>query len=137
MRVEPLPIETYKRPHGVSVCTMQGLNIVGPGEGGPTISRTRITQGAPIDERAVAAIAPRACEVANGHACLTSHEEADAQPASSVLKPRHHPFYTLVAQCLPYDTTKSSDRRPSVSVMVGASYEPLIDAAIAWLVEET
>jgi hypothetical protein len=38
--------------------------------------------------------------------------------------------------CLQYGTTKSGGKRPYVSEMVGASYEPLIDEAIARLVEE-
>jgi hypothetical protein len=37
---------------------------------------------------------------------------------------------------LQYGTTKSSGKRPDVSAMVGASYEPLMDEAIARLVEE-
>ena len=37
---------------------------------------------------------------------------------------------------LQYGTTKSSGKRPDVSAMVGASYEPLIDEAITRLVEE-
>jgi len=37
---------------------------------------------------------------------------------------------------LQYGTTKSSGKRPYVSAMVGASYEPLIDEAMARLVEE-
>lgn len=37
---------------------------------------------------------------------------------------------------LQYGTTKSSGKRPYVSAMVGASYEPLIDEAITRLVEE-
>jgi hypothetical protein len=37
---------------------------------------------------------------------------------------------------LQYGTTKSGGKRPYVSEMVGASYEPLIDEAIARLVEE-
>jgi hypothetical protein len=41
-----------------------------------------------------------------------------------------------VAHCLQYGTTKSSGKRPYVSAMVGASYEPLIDEAIARLVKE-
>ena len=46
-------------------------------------------------------------------------------------------LYALVLHCLQYGTTKSSGKRPYVSAMVGASYEPLIDAAITRLVEET
>ena len=111
-----------------------GLNVLVQGEGCPTISHIRITQDATSDELAVAATAQQACDVANGHACPTSQEEAEAPPAPSVLNPLDHPLYALVAYGLRYDTTKSSDKHPSVSAMVGASYEPLIDAAIAWLV---
>jgi hypothetical protein len=41
-----------------------------------------------------------------------------------------------VVHRLQYGTTKSSGKRLYVSEMVGASYEPLIDEAIARLVEE-
>jgi hypothetical protein len=46
-------------------------------------------------------------------------------------------LYALVVRCLQYGTTKSSSKRPNVSELVGASYEPLIDAAMTRLVEET
>jgi hypothetical protein len=49
---------------------------------------------------------------------------------------RDHPLYSLVAHCLHHGTTKSSGARPYPSEMVGASYEPLIDAAITRLVKE-
>ena len=47
-----------------------------------------------------------------------------------------HPLYALVRHCLQYGTTKSCGKRPYVSEMVGTSYEPLIDAAIARLIAE-
>jgi hypothetical protein len=50
--------------------------------------------------------------------------------------PHDHPLGALVVHCLQYGTTKSGGKRPYVSEMVGASYEPLIDEAIARLVEE-
>ena len=55
---------------------------------------------------------------------------------AQMLNARDHPLYILVVHCLQYGTTKSSDKRPYVSVMVGASYEPLIDAAMTRLVAE-
>ena len=55
---------------------------------------------------------------------------------AQVVDPRHHPLYALVSQCLSYGTTLSSGTRPYVSEMVGALYEPLIDQAIARLLEE-
>jgi hypothetical protein len=54
-----------------------------------------------------------------------------------MLNAREHPLYALVAHCLPYGTTRRSGNRPSVSELAGASYEPLIDAAMTRLVEET
>jgi hypothetical protein len=48
----------------------------------------------------------------------------------------NHPLYDLVVHCLHHGTTNSSGKRPYMSEMVGASYEPLIDAAITRLVEE-
>ena len=47
-----------------------------------------------------------------------------------------HPLYALVVHCLRYGTAQSSGKRPHVSEMVGALYEPLIDAAVTRLVEE-
>ncbi len=55
---------------------------------------------------------------------------------AQMLNARDHPLYALVVHCLQYGTTKSSDKRPYVSAMVGAWYEPLVDAAITRLVEE-
>jgi hypothetical protein len=55
---------------------------------------------------------------------------------AQILSARDHPLYALVVHCLQYGTTKSSGKRPYMSEMVEASYEPLIDAAIARLVEE-
>jgi hypothetical protein len=55
---------------------------------------------------------------------------------AQILNSRDHPLYALVVHCLQYGTTKSSGKRPYVSEMVGASYEPLIDEAIARLIEE-
>jgi hypothetical protein len=55
---------------------------------------------------------------------------------SQIVRAHDHPLYTLVVHCLQYGTTKSSGKRPYVSEMVGASYEPLIDEAITRLVEE-
>jgi hypothetical protein len=55
---------------------------------------------------------------------------------AQMLDTRDHPLYALVVHCLRYGTTKSSGKRPYVSELVGASYEPLIDAAITRLVEE-
>jgi hypothetical protein len=55
---------------------------------------------------------------------------------AQILSARDHPLCALVVHCLQYGTTKSSRKRPSVSEKVGASYEPLIDEAIARLVEE-
>jgi hypothetical protein len=49
---------------------------------------------------------------------------------------RDHPLYALVVHCLRYGTAQSSGKRPHVSEMVGAFYEPLIDAAVTRLVEE-
>ena len=54
-----------------------------------------------------------------------------------MLNAREHPLYALVAYCLPYGTTKSSGKRSSVNELVGASHEPLIDAAMTGSVEET
>jgi hypothetical protein len=55
---------------------------------------------------------------------------------AQILTARDHPLYALVVHCLQYGTTRSSGKRPSVSEVVGASYEPLIDDAITQLVEE-
>jgi hypothetical protein len=55
---------------------------------------------------------------------------------AQMLNSRDHPLYALVVHCLQYGTTKSSGKRPHMSEMVGASYEPLIEAAITRLVEE-
>jgi hypothetical protein len=55
---------------------------------------------------------------------------------SQILDARHHPLYDLVVHCLQYGTAKSSGKRPYMSEMVGASYEPLVDEAIMRLVEE-
>jgi hypothetical protein len=55
---------------------------------------------------------------------------------AQMLTAREHPLYALVVHCLQYGTTKSSGKRPYMSEMVGASYEPLIDEAITRLVEE-
>ena len=55
---------------------------------------------------------------------------------SQIVHAHDHPLYALVAHCLQYGTTKSSGKRPYVSEMIGAFYEPLIDAAITRLVEE-
>lgn len=55
---------------------------------------------------------------------------------SQIMDARDHPLYALVAHCLRHGTTTSSGTRPYPSEMVGASYEPLIDEAIARLVEE-
>jgi hypothetical protein len=55
---------------------------------------------------------------------------------AQIVDARSHPLYALVAQCLSYGTTVNSGKRPHTSEMVGASYEPLIDAAISRLVEE-
>jgi hypothetical protein len=55
---------------------------------------------------------------------------------AQILNAREHPLCALVVHCLQYGTTKSSGKRPSVSEIVGASYEPLIDEAIARSVEE-
>jgi hypothetical protein len=55
---------------------------------------------------------------------------------AQILKARNHPLYALMVHRLQYSTTKSSGKRPYVSKMVGVSYEPLIDEAIARLVEE-
>ncbi len=56
--------------------------------------------------------------------------------AAQIPDARHHPLYDLVAHCLRYGGTKRSGKRPHMSEMVGASYEPLIDEAITRLVEE-
>ena len=55
---------------------------------------------------------------------------------AQILSARDHPLYALVVHCLQYGTTKSSSKRPYVSEVVGASYEPLIEEAITQLVEE-
>jgi len=56
---------------------------------------------------------------------------------AQIPNPHDHPLYALVAHCLPYGTTKSRGKRPSVSELVGASHELLIDAAMTRSVEET
>jgi hypothetical protein len=55
---------------------------------------------------------------------------------SQILDSHDHPLYELVVYCLQYGTTKSSGKRPYMSDIVGASYEPLIDEAITRLVAE-
>jgi hypothetical protein len=55
---------------------------------------------------------------------------------AQILTARDHPLCALGVHCLQYGTTKSSGKRPYMSEMVGASYEPLIDEAIARLVEK-
>ena len=55
---------------------------------------------------------------------------------SQILDAHDHPLYDLVIHCLRHGTTNSSGKRPYMSEMVGASYEPLIDAAITRLAEE-
>jgi hypothetical protein len=55
---------------------------------------------------------------------------------SHIVDAHDHPLYALVTHCLQYGTTRSSGKRPYMSEMVGASYEPLIDEAITRLVEE-
>jgi hypothetical protein len=54
---------------------------------------------------------------------------------AQILNSRDHPLYALVVHCLQHGTSKSSGKRPYVSEIVGASYEPLIDEAITRLVE--
>jgi hypothetical protein len=56
---------------------------------------------------------------------------------AQMLNAREHPLDAVVAHCLPYGTTKHSGKRPSVSELVGALYEPLIHAAMTRSVEET
>jgi hypothetical protein len=56
--------------------------------------------------------------------------------AAQIPDARHHPLYDLVAHCLRYGGTKRSGKRPHMSELVGASYEPLIEEAITRLVEE-
>jgi len=75
-------------------------------------------------ERALKALSPSDA--------LATVDELVAQ----ILDARHHPLYDLVAHCLQHGSTKSSGKRPYLSEMVGASYEPLIDEAITRLVEE-
>jgi hypothetical protein len=55
---------------------------------------------------------------------------------AQMLNARDHPLYALVVQCLQYGTTRRSGKRPSMNEAVGASYEPLIDAAMTRLAEE-
>lgn len=55
---------------------------------------------------------------------------------AQIVDRRRHPLYDLVAHCLRYGGTERSGKRPYMSEMVGASYEPLIDRAITRLVEE-
>ncbi len=55
---------------------------------------------------------------------------------AQMLNAREYPLYAFVAPCLRYGTTKRSGERPNMSEFVGASYEPLIDAAMTRLVEE-
>jgi hypothetical protein len=55
---------------------------------------------------------------------------------AQILNAPDHPLYALVVHCLRYGTAQSSGKRPHVSEMVGALYEPLIDAAVTRLVEE-
>jgi hypothetical protein len=55
---------------------------------------------------------------------------------AQMLNARDHPLYALVVHCLQYGTTTRSGKRPHMSEMVGASYEPLIEAAMTRLVEE-
>jgi hypothetical protein len=54
---------------------------------------------------------------------------------SQILDSHNHPLYELVVHCLRHGTTKSSGKRPYMSEIVGASYEPLIDQAITRLIE--
>ena len=44
---------------------------------------------------------------------------------AQMLNARHHPLYALVVHCPQYGTTKSSDKRPYVSAVVEAWYEPM------------
>ena len=76
-------------------------------------------------ERALKALSP--------NDVLATVDELLAQ----MLPAREHLLYALVAHGLPYGTTKRSGKRPSVSELVGASHEPLIDAAMTRSVEET
>ena len=55
---------------------------------------------------------------------------------AQLLDSHHHPLYDLVVHCLHHGTTQRSGKRPYMREMVGASYEPLIEAAITRLVEE-
>ena len=55
---------------------------------------------------------------------------------SQIVDAHDHSLHALVEHCLRYGTTKSNGKRPDISAMVGTLYEPLIDAAIARLVEE-
>jgi hypothetical protein len=55
---------------------------------------------------------------------------------SQILDAHDHPLYGLVVHCLQHGTTTSSGKRPHMSELVGASYEPLIEEAITRLVEE-
>ena len=55
---------------------------------------------------------------------------------AQILDAHDHPLYDLVVHCLQHGTMQSSGKRPYMSEMVGACYEPLIDAAITRLVEE-
>ena len=55
---------------------------------------------------------------------------------AQLVNAREHPLYALVAHCLHAGTAQRSGKRPYVSELVGAAYEPLIEAAITRLVEE-
>jgi hypothetical protein len=55
---------------------------------------------------------------------------------AQILDAHDHPLYGLVVHCLQHGTTTSSGKRPHMSELVGASYEPLIEEAITRLVEE-
>jgi hypothetical protein len=73
----------------------------------------------------------RALKALNPGDVLATVDDLVAQ----ILDAHHHPLYDLVVHCLRHGTTHSSGKRPYMSEMVGASYEPLIDAAITRLVE--
>jgi hypothetical protein len=145
---------------------MQDINIFVQGEGRPTISLIQAKLEATIEELAAAAIAQGTHHAADGHKVSSlphplSHDtdaRAELNEArharvlkalspgdvlatvddlvSQILDARHHPLYDLVVHCLQHGGTKRSGKRPYMSEMVGASYEPLIDEAITRLVEE-
>src|SRR5919197_4614909 len=152
MRVEPLSIQQPNRPQWAGAYRMQGIEIFVQAEGRPTISLMQVKQDATIEERAVAAIAQGAYPVADGHTCLVFLEEADEPRTPGVtlttagIGPRsrgHLPRCRKIHVMVSFNgQEKSRAFSPAATIgrvtqwAIGASDEPLIDEAIARLVEE-